>query len=242
MTLNTRVSSGYGIEVCRVEDIRSRRVRHVLAAWSVAALTADVPFRNLFRMDVIADGVASIAGRAGRALHVVVGVEGCPPVSTLGHFVGTPRFVGDIPLRGKREVIVTDFGEVALLPETAVDKGNLLFRELRDCVGGQIRSDGLRMLARIAHHICHGRLLPACVDLLMAFLAALRTGVVSGGEYIGLLRSIALVERAKTANKDNELPRVCGRACAGKRRHSRELDAVLDDVVDLAVSELLSCR
>src|SRR5580692_460598 len=179
MALNAGVAGRQRIHLRGIQDIALRGVGDVFAARSVASLAAYVPLRNLLRMDVIADGVAAIAGRAGRTLHVVVGVEGCPPVSPLSHFVRTPGSVGNVPLRGKREVIVANFSEVALLPKAAVDEGNLVFRELCDSVCGQVRSDGLGMLARVAYYVRHRRLLPARVDLLMAFFAALRTGVVS---------------------------------------------------------------
>src|SRR5215467_7638716 len=109
---------------------------HVFAARTVTAFTAYVPLCDLLGVDVVANGVAAIASWARRALHVVVGVEGRPPVGAVRHFVGAPGFVGDIPLRREWEIVVPNLGEVTLLPEAAVNEGYLVLRKLRDRVGG----------------------------------------------------------------------------------------------------------
>src|SRR5579862_607466 len=99
-------------------------MRRMLAAGSVAALAADVPFGHLLRLDVVIDRVAAVAQGAGRALHVVVGVERGPPVSPLRDLIRTPGTVADIPLHRQRKIVVADLREVALLPQAAVDEGH----------------------------------------------------------------------------------------------------------------------
>src|ERR1700756_618838 len=149
-------------------------MRHVLATRAVAALAADVPLRHLPAMNVIADGMATVAGRPGGALHVVRRIEGGPPVSALvGYVIRTPGVIGEDPLHSQREVIVADLGEVALLPQTAIYESHLIFREFRHIVRGQVGRDGFGMFVRISYDVRHRRRLPARVDFLMALLAGL---------------------------------------------------------------------
>ena len=110
-------------------------MRDVQAAGAVALFAADVPLGDLVGVDVVVDGVAAVAERAGGALHVGVGVEGRPPVGALLDVIGEPAFFCDVPLRGEDEVVVADFGEVALLVAAAVDEGDLVEREGDERVG-----------------------------------------------------------------------------------------------------------
>ena len=82
----------------------------MLATGTVAAFAADVPFGDLLGVDVVVDGVAAIAGRVGRALEIASGIERCPPIrSGVWDVLLQPLFVADIPLNGKRVVVVADF-------------------------------------------------------------------------------------------------------------------------------------
>src|ERR1700687_2087092 len=150
------------------------------APWTMAALAAYVPFRPLLRLNIVIDGMAAIAGGAGGALHVVRRVECGPPVRTVRNHVGAPHFVGNVPLRRLRKIVIADFCEVALLPDASIDERGLILRAFRtDVVGGQIGSNCIGMLAWIAHDVGHRRFLPVLVDLLVAFLACRGAHVVS---------------------------------------------------------------
>ena len=89
-----------------------------------------VPLGHGFGFDVVVDGVAAVAERAGRALHVVVRVKGGPPVRPRGRLVGAPDLMAHVPLGAERIVIVAPLYEVALLPLAAVDQGDVVPSEL----------------------------------------------------------------------------------------------------------------
>jgi hypothetical protein len=126
----------------------------VFTGGTVATFAANVPFPDLLAMDVVVNGVASITSRVCRSLHVVRRIEGCPPVGAcIRDVILEPLLVVDVPLHGQRIVVVAYLREVALLPDTAVDKGHLLLRELRDVVRAEIWDDRVRVLSRIAHHV-----------------------------------------------------------------------------------------
>ena len=89
----------------------------MFAARAVAAFASDVPLGDLFGVDVITDGVAAIARRACRTLHIVRWIIRSPPVcSGVWHVIGAPCFIADVPLSRKRIVVISNFGKVALLP------------------------------------------------------------------------------------------------------------------------------
>src|SRR4030081_3931792 len=98
----------------------------MLAAGTVATFAADIPLQDLFGANVVVDGVATVARGAGGTLHVVWRIERFPPIRSFGHKVGTPDVVGHVPLRRLRKVVIADLGEVALLPEAAVDQRYLV--------------------------------------------------------------------------------------------------------------------
>src|SRR6476620_3695066 len=98
---------------------------HVVAARAVTLLAADIPLGNLFRVDIVRDGVAPVAGWAGRALHIVWRIKWCPPIGAGRDEVGAPDMIGNVPLRGFGIVVVADLGEVALFPHTAVHQRDL---------------------------------------------------------------------------------------------------------------------
>ena len=152
---------------------------NVLAAWTVAAFATDVPLGDLFGVAVITDGVAAVAGRSGRTLHVVGWIVRSPPVcSGVWYVIGSPCFIADVPLGGEWIVVISYFGEVALLPLAAIDKCNLVLGKPCDGIGAEIRDDCIWVLTRIAHDVRHGCLLPAVIDVLVAFLTGLRANVM----------------------------------------------------------------
>ena len=144
-----------------------RWVRDVSAARTVAALAPDVPLGHGVRLDVVVHRVAAVAERPRRALL-------CPPGRTpptnrcrAGRDRARTSCGGrpTAPGRNSRRPLLP----VALLPFAAVDEVDVVLGEGDERIGlGEIRDDRLRVLARIAHHVGHSRLLPARVDLLMA--------------------------------------------------------------------------
>src|SRR5580704_1474661 len=163
---------------------------YVLAAWPVTLFAANVPLRHLFGVDVVVDGVASIAGWAGRPLHIVRRIVWLPPVSSLGDEIWPPNSMANIPLRRLGKVIVSSLREVTLLPKAAVNQCDLVFCEFGNGIRREIGNDGVRMVARIANHIRHGGFSPVFVNLRVALLAGLRARVVSRlcrGRLLGVL-------------------------------------------------------
>lgn len=123
--------------------------------------------------------MATVAGRAGRTVHVVGRVERRPPICAGdGNVVRPPSLVLDVPLSRKRIVVVAHFGEIPLFPFAAINEGDLLPRKFGNRVGVEIRNDRVGVLSRVADDIRHRRLLPTFVDVGMALLAGLRARVV----------------------------------------------------------------
>src|SRR4249919_1849936 len=120
----------------------------------MAGLAADVPLRGLLCADVIADGVTAIAGWPRGTLEITRGVIGGPPIGAgVCDVVRTPGLVADVPLDRKRIIVVAGAGEVALLPLTPVDEGDLIEGKGRDLVRSQIRNDRVGMFARVTHDV-----------------------------------------------------------------------------------------
>src|SRR6266478_1908414 len=180
MALDASVTGFHIVHARGIENVAARGMFNMVAAGSVAALAADVPLQDLFGMNVVVDGVAAITCGAGGTLHIVWRIERFPPIRSFSYKVGTPKAVADIPLRRLRKIVIADFCEVTLLPETAVDESNLPLCEFGEGICGEIGNDGLGMLAGIADNIGHGRLLPALVDLLVTFFAGQRARVMRG--------------------------------------------------------------
>ena len=192
MALDAGVAGLDIAQVRGIQNISAGWMLDVLAAGAVATFAADVPLGDLFCVDVVADGMAAIAGGAGGPLHVVGGIECGPPVGAVGNEIGPPDFVGDIPLRGLRVIVVADFCEVALLPHAAVDEGDLVLGELGDFVCRKVGDDDVRGVARIANDVGHRSFAPVLVDLRVAFLAGGRAGEVSRAYGRGLLCALFL--------------------------------------------------
>src|SRR5271168_676437 len=101
------------------------------------------------------------------------------------------------------------------------------------------------MIAWIAQGIRHRRLPPVLVDLCVALLTGLGAGVARRSGSPRLLRCFLRRQKAKAADKDNKLPTVIPlrlmRITPGG--HSRQLDAIFDDVMNRAVRKVLRlCR
>src|ERR1700733_8612021 len=109
MALDASIVRRNVIHSRRIENVSARRMLNVLAARPVALFAANVPLRHLFGVDVVVDGVASIAGWPRGPLHIVRRIKRLPPVSPFGDEVRTPDATGHIPLRGFWKVIVTSF-------------------------------------------------------------------------------------------------------------------------------------
>src|SRR5579863_3238202 len=184
MALNAGIDGGNRVEAGGIDDVAAVGALDVIASGSVAALAADVPFGDGLGLDVVVDGMAAVAQRAGGALHVVGGIVGHPPVRVIRNHIGAPDLVRDVPLRAERKIIVADFGEIALLPKAAVYQRDVFFFELDQRVGlGEIRDDGFRVFFGIAHYVRHGSLLPARINGGVAGLAGGGTDIGrSGGE------------------------------------------------------------
>ena len=94
-------------------------------AGAVTLFAADVPLGDRFRLYFVIDRMAPIAERSGGTLHVVRSVMSGPPIGAGLDVVGTPDFVGYVPLGGEREVVVANLFEVPLLPFAAVGEGDI---------------------------------------------------------------------------------------------------------------------
>ena len=92
------------------------------------------------------------------------------------------------------------------------------------------------MLPRIAYHVRHPRFAPTRVDILVAFLASSRAGIVRGRRYTRRRVSLPRSERRhvrQMTNVGNELPNLPVRQLPGG--HARIPDAVSDVIKNLAV-------
>ena len=101
------------------------------------------------------------------------------------------------------------------------------------------------MLAGIAHDVRHRSFLPTFVDFRVAFLAGCGTDIVRRGHSRILFRGFLRSFSGDRANKKNQLPRagvVLPAVRISERGHSRQPHAVLDDVMNFAVAEVLRLR
>src|SRR5690348_12884487 len=80
VALHTDVIAAYKVQGFRINDVRLCRMLNVQASGAMALFAAHVPFRDLMGLDVVVDGVASVAGGSGGAVKVGGSVEGLPPV------------------------------------------------------------------------------------------------------------------------------------------------------------------
>lgn len=132
-------------EYCLGWDVRHAPTR------AVAAFAAHVPLGHLLRVNVIINRVTAITERSCWPVEVVTRIKLRPPVTTSRrHLILAPFLVHNFPLNGQREIVVADFCEVSLFPNTAINESNLIFGELVDVVCGKVWNDSVGVLARIA--------------------------------------------------------------------------------------------
>src|SRR5260370_17381328 len=81
-----------------IQNIAARGMLGVLAAGTVAALATHVPLDDLLGVDVVADGMAPIAGGAGRPLHIVGRIERHPPIRSGTDKIRAPYLLVAHPL------------------------------------------------------------------------------------------------------------------------------------------------
>ena len=178
MALNTDVIGAVGTEPGGIDDVCARWLLGMGGTGAVALFAAYIPFGHGLGLNVVINRVASIAERTGGALQVAGGVVGGPPVCAGFHVIGAPNLVSDVPLGGKREVIVAYFLEVALFPFAAVSESDILEFESEEGIGlGEIRNDRLRVLSGIGYDIGHTSLRPARIGCSVARLAGGRSGI-----------------------------------------------------------------
>lgn len=111
MTLDADVIRLDIVEPGGIHDIRALRMLNMRGAGSVTLFATDIPLCDSLGLDVIAHRVASVAKWAGRAFKIIAGIERYPPVGTGLHGIRSPGLMSDVPLNGKRKIIVADFLE-----------------------------------------------------------------------------------------------------------------------------------
>jgi hypothetical protein len=179
MALNAHVICLDGIKPGRIDDVRARRTRDVRAARAMAFLAPDIPFGHRLGTDVVIHRMAAVAQRTCRTLEIVRRIEGCPPVRARLDDVWRPDLVRDVPLHGKRKIVVADFLEIALFPFASVDEGDIVRRKWKDRIGfGKVRNDGVGVFPRVAHHVGHAGLAPSLVEAGVTRLACRGAGVL----------------------------------------------------------------
>ena|SRR5579862_9877599 len=97
------------------------------------------------------------------------------------------------------------------------------------------------MFARIADDVRHGRFLPALINFGVALGAGGGADVVGGGDSRSLAGVFCGPWRTKGAEEGDEGPAVVGGGSVVRDAggHAGELNTVLDDVVKVAVGEVL---
>src|ERR1700722_17876951 len=148
-------------------------------ARTVTPLATDIPLSEGLRVDVVIHGMTAVAERPCRSLKIVRRIERRPPIAGVGDEIAAPGLMEDVPLHRKREVIVADLLEVALLPPAAVNEGNVVLGEAKNRIGlREVGDDGVGMFAGIAHDVGHARLAPTRVDFLMTSFASDRSDIM----------------------------------------------------------------
>ena len=175
MALDAYVACLDVIHASWIQNVSPHRVFDVGTARPVAFLTPDIPFRDLLRVYVVIHRMATVASWTRGPLHVVRGIKWFPPIGSFGYKIRTPNVICDVPLGWLGEVVVAKLSEVTLLPNASVDKCHLVFRELRNGIGREVRNDGVLTLAGVPDYVRHWRLLPVFVNLSMTTFARLRS-------------------------------------------------------------------
>lgn len=133
MALDAGITRRHVVHMRRIDDVATRRMCDVVATGAVAAFAADIPLSHLLGVNVVADRVAAIAKRSGRTVHIVGRIKRSPPIATgRRYLILAPLLIYDLPLHGQWEIVIANFREVTLFPNTAIDKCNPIFGELVD--------------------------------------------------------------------------------------------------------------
>ena len=89
----------------------------------------------------------------------------------------------DVPLGGKRKIVVAHLLEVALFPFAAVGERDVVAGERDERIFlRQIGQDSVWMFLGVANNVSHAGVFPAIVDLGVAALAGDGAGVTGGGD------------------------------------------------------------
>lgn len=144
---------------------------NVLASGPMAPLTADIPLCDLLGVDVVAHRMAAIASGPCRPLQVVGRVKRRPPVRPRANEILTPFVIRDLPLSRQREVVISNFCKISLLPKTAVNERDLAQSEFGDSVRSETGYQSFGMFSRITNDVGHRSFLPPVVNIGMALLA-----------------------------------------------------------------------
>src|SRR5579863_8696092 len=99
MTLDAAIVGLNVVHARGIEDVAARGMLRMFASRAVALFASHVPLRNLFGVNVVSHGMASIASWACGPLHIVRRIQRRPPIGAIGHKIGTPEVMGDVPLR-----------------------------------------------------------------------------------------------------------------------------------------------
>src|SRR5258708_23390620 len=126
MALNTGVVGPHVIHTRGIQRVSARRMLHVLASRPVAPFATYVPLRHLFGVDVVIDGMATVACRTCGPLHIVGRIKRRPPVGPIRHEIWPPNVVRDIPFPLPPKISTASLREVTLLPNAAVNQRDLV--------------------------------------------------------------------------------------------------------------------
>src|SRR5215469_5158129 len=178
MALDASVAGFNIVGVRRIEDVGTCWALYMFAAWTMASFATNIPFCDLLGVDVIAYGMAAIACRAGRSLHVVRRIKRHPPVRTLADEILAPFVILYLPLSRQRKIVVSYFCKISLLPKAAVNEGDLIQTEFRYGVACKFGNKSFGMFSRITYHVRHRSLFPSLINICVALFARLRTNIV----------------------------------------------------------------
>ena len=172
VTLDADVGRQEGVERGGVDDIPVDGFGDVGTTGAVTGLTADVPLGRGVCVEVVVDGVTTVAQGPCRPLHRIQRVEVGPPVASRLWVIPAPILVADIPLSGKHKQVVTASGKEPLFPLASVGECDVLRTEGDQrvvCV--EIGQDRRGLFTRVLQHLCHQGVLPPNIDRGMAVLA-----------------------------------------------------------------------
>ena len=156
MALHADIGSAHRIEPRRINNVVFCGMFHVGASRAVTFFASHIPLGDLLGLDIVVDGVATIAKRTCGSFKIAVWIMGSPPVCSFLNMVGKPFLLLDVPLRREHIVIVAAACEVALFPTAAIDESNIFQLKGANRVWmGKVAEDCFRVLCWVADHIGH---------------------------------------------------------------------------------------